>query len=165
MSARTLAFLPVLCLVLASCAGIGGAIEDTSTGVRGLVSSTSTKISGLFDREDEARVLKAAAITSAQPEADQATVRTIQHLLINAGYTPGAADGIYGPKTRAAIIAFQRKMELTPDGLKTLSDRSDTLTELFGRYGLELRIPGEASPVRPETAAEARAPLRLHSAS
>ena len=119
MSARTLAFLPVLCLVLASCAGIGGAIEDTSTGVRGLVSSTSTKISGLFDREDEARALKAAAITSAQPEADDATVRTIQHLLINAGFAPGPADGIYGPKTRAAIMAYQRKMELTPDGLIT----------------------------------------------
>ncbi len=130
MSARTLAFLPVLCLVLASCAGIGGAIEDTSTGVRGFVSSTSTgvrgfvsststKIGGLFDREDEARALKAAAITSAQPEADQATVRTIQHLLTNAGFAPGTADGIYGPKTRAAIIAYQRKMELTPDGLIT----------------------------------------------
>lgn len=119
MSARTLAFLPVLGLVLANCAGIGGAIEDTSTGVRDLVNSTSTKIGGLFDREDEARALKAAAITSAQPEADQTTVRTIQQLLTNAGYTPGAADGIYGPKTRAAIIAYQRKMELTPDGLIT----------------------------------------------
>ncbi len=117
MRARTLAFLPVLCLVLASCAGIGGAIEDTSAGVRGFVSSTGDKISGLFDREDEAKALKAAAITSGQPAEDPATVRTVQRLLVEAGYTPGPVDGIHGPKTRAAIIAFQHKMELAPDGL------------------------------------------------
>ena len=119
MRARTLAFLPIMSLVLASCAGIGGTIEDTSAGVRGFVSSTGDKISGLFDREDEAKALKAAAILSDQPEADPATVRTIQRLLADAGYRPGAADGIYGPKTRAAIIAYQRTMELTPDGLIT----------------------------------------------
>ncbi len=66
-------------------------------------------------------------------------------------------------------LAFWKRSDAIRHGFesvrKTLSDRSDTLTELFGRYGLELRIPGEASPVRPETAAEARAPLRLHSAS
>ncbi len=119
MRSRTLAYLPVLCLVLASCAGIGGAIEDTSAGVRGFVSSTGDKIGGLFNRDDEAKALKAAAIMSDQPEADPATVRTVQQLLADAGYTPGPADGIYGPKTRAAILAYQRKMELTPDGLIT----------------------------------------------
>lgn len=119
MRARTLAFLPILSLVLVSCAGIGGAIEDTSAGVRGFVSSTSDKIGGLFNRDDEAKTLKAAAIASGQSEADRASVRTIQHLLADVGYAPGPADGIYGPKTRAAIIAYQRKLELTPDGLIT----------------------------------------------
>ncbi|MCH8183892.1 MAG: peptidoglycan-binding protein [Proteobacteria bacterium] len=119
MRARTLAFLPILSLVLVSCAGIGGAIEDTTAGVRGFVSSTSDKIGGLFNRDDEAKTLKAAAIASGQSEADRASVRTIQHLLADVGYAPGPADGIYGPKTRAAIIAYQRKLELTPDGLIT----------------------------------------------
>ena len=119
MRSRTLAFLPVLSLVLVSCAGIGGAIEDTSAGVRGFVSSTGEKIGGLFNRDDEAKALKAAAITSGQPEADPATVRTIQQLLADSGYAPGPADGIYGPKTRAAIIAYQRQMEMKPDGLIT----------------------------------------------
>lgn len=112
MRARTLAFLPVLSLVLVSCAGIGGAIEDTSAGVRGFVSSTGDKIGGLFNRDDEAKALKAS-----QPAEDPATVRTVQRLLVEAGYTPGPVDGIHGPKTRAAIIAFQHKMELAPDGL------------------------------------------------
>ena len=66
-------------------------------------------------------------------------------------------------------LAFWKRSDAIRHGFesvrKTLSDRSDTLTELFDRYGLELRIPGEAPAVRPETAAEARAPLRLHSAS
>ena len=119
MRARTLAFLPILSLVLVSCAGIGGAIEDTTAGARGFVSSTSDKIGGLFNRDDEAKTLKAAAIASGQSEADRASVRTIQHLLADVGYAPGPADGIYGPKTRAAIIAYQRKLELTPDGLIT----------------------------------------------
>lgn len=119
MRARKLAFLPVLSLLLVSCAGIGGAIEDTSASVRGFVSNTGDKIGGLFNRDEEAKALKAAAITSDQAEADPAAVRTIQHLLADAGYAPGPADGIYGPKTRAAIIAYQRKMELTPDGLIT----------------------------------------------
>lgn len=117
MRARTLAFLPALSLVLVSCASIGGAIEDTSTGVRGFVSSTGDKIGGLFNRDDEA--MKAAAATSSHLEADPATVRTIQQLLADAGYTPGPVDGIRGPKTREAIIAYQRKMEMKPDGLIT----------------------------------------------
>lgn len=117
MSARTLAFLPIMCLALASCASIGGAIDDTSAGVRGLVSSTGEKIGGLFNRDDEAKALKAAAVSANQPAEDPATVRTIQQLLVDAGYTPGPVDGVHGPKTREAIIAFQSKMELAPDGL------------------------------------------------
>ena len=117
MRARTLAFLPVLSFVLVSCASIGGAIEDTSTGVRGFVSTTSDKIGGLFDRDEEAKALQATTINTYQPESDPAAVTTVQRLLADAGYSPGTADGIYGPKTRAAILSFQRKAGLTPDGL------------------------------------------------
>lgn len=128
MRARTLAFLPILCVGLASCAGIGTTIDDTSANVRGFVSKTGEKIGGLFDRDAEAKALKTAQITSGNPEADKETVRTIQELLVLAGYTPGTPDGIYGPKTRTAIIAFQRRMEMTPDGLIT-SDLVASLQE------------------------------------
>ncbi len=138
MRARTLAFLPALSLVLVSCASIGGAIEDTSTGVRGFVSSTGDKIGGLFNRDDEAKALKAAAVTSGHPEADPATVRTIQQLLADAGYTPGPVDGINGPKTREAIVAYQRKMEMKPDGLIT------------GDLVASLRASGKATVARLE---------------
>lgn len=44
-------------------------------------------------------------------------VKTLQQKLKNWGYYTGAVDGIYGPKTRAAVIYFQRKNGLTPDGI------------------------------------------------
>ncbi|MBE7091519.1 MAG: spore cortex-lytic enzyme [Clostridiales bacterium] len=52
------------------------------------------------------------------------TVKTIQQKLKNWGYYTGAVDGIYGSKTRAAVVYFQRKNGLTADGIvgnKTLA--------------------------------------------
>lgn len=50
---------------------------------------------------------------------------TIQKRLNELGQNPPlATDGVYGPKTRAAVIAFQQSKGLTPDGIvgpKTLS--------------------------------------------
>lgn len=53
-----------------------------------------------------------------------ATVRTIQKKLKNWGYYNGAVDGIYGAKTKSAVKYFQRKNNLTADGIvgnKTLA--------------------------------------------
>lgn len=53
-----------------------------------------------------------------------ATVRTIQKKLKNWGYYNGAVDGVYGAKTKAAVKYFQRKNNLTADGIvgnKTLA--------------------------------------------
>lgn len=44
-------------------------------------------------------------------------VRELQVLLRNAGFEPGPIDGIFGPRTQAAVIAFQRSKGLTPDGI------------------------------------------------
>ena len=44
-------------------------------------------------------------------------VRTVQKKLKNWGYYTGAVDGIYGPKTVAAVKYFQRKNGLTQDGI------------------------------------------------
>ena len=45
------------------------------------------------------------------------TVRTLQLLLTALGYTPGAADGIAGEKTREAVTEFQREYGLLSDGI------------------------------------------------
>lgn len=72
----------------------------------------------------------AAANTVAAPEggwdgkgtgitaADQkALVMKIQALLTEQGYDPGPPDGIEGPKTREAVIAFQRRIGVEANGV------------------------------------------------
>ena len=44
-------------------------------------------------------------------------VRQIQQKLVNWGYLNDKVDGIYGTKTRNAVIAFQKKNGLTADGI------------------------------------------------
>ena len=46
-----------------------------------------------------------------------AVVQHVQELLIKAGYLAGAADGVAGPLTRAAIEACQKEHGLTVDGI------------------------------------------------
>lgn len=45
------------------------------------------------------------------------TVRTMQQKLIRWGYLTGSADGIFGAKTKSAVISFQRKNGLVADGI------------------------------------------------
>ncbi|MBW1953836.1 MAG: peptidoglycan-binding protein [Deltaproteobacteria bacterium] len=41
----------------------------------------------------------------------------LQRVLSIAGYDPGPIDGLPGPKTRNALLAFQQGHDLTPDGV------------------------------------------------
>ena len=45
------------------------------------------------------------------------TVRQMQERLITLGYLSGNADGIFGPVTSLALIAFQKAQSLTADGI------------------------------------------------
>jgi peptidoglycan hydrolase-like protein with peptidoglycan-binding domain len=40
----------------------------------------------------------------------------VQRALSGAGYYRGAIDGVIGPRTRAAIRAYERDNNLSPDG-------------------------------------------------
>lgn len=64
--------------------------------------------------------------TSGENVADAATlkqgargeqVKAVQQKLIKWGYLKGSADGIFGAKTKAAVIAFQKKNGLAADGI------------------------------------------------
>lgn len=44
-------------------------------------------------------------------------VKRIQSILQGQGYNVGPVDGLYGPQTQAAVIAFQKTKGLMPDGL------------------------------------------------
>lgn len=59
-------------------------------------------------------------------------VKQIQELLVAAGYDPGPADGVYGPKTETAVAAFQRAYgSLTVDG-KIGPNTRDALAAFLG---------------------------------
>lgn len=44
-------------------------------------------------------------------------VKEVQRRLKNWGYYAGEVDGVFGAKTRAAVVAFQKKNGLTADGI------------------------------------------------
>ena len=49
--------------------------------------------------------------------ATGAAVKRLQNLLISAGFNPGKVDGIFGPLTRGAVLAFQGSRNLVQDGI------------------------------------------------
>ncbi|MEC0276801.1 peptidoglycan-binding protein [Peribacillus frigoritolerans] len=61
---------------------------------------------------------------------DRANVKRIQEALNKKGYSVGTADGLFGPKTVAAVKKFQRANKLSPDGIVG----PKTWNELFGRF-------------------------------
>lgn len=65
-------------------------------------------------------------------------VRQIQTKLKNWGYYTGAVDGLFGPSTRDAVVSFQKKNGLTPDGIcgtKTLAAMGIASGSSSGGYG------------------------------
>ena len=44
-------------------------------------------------------------------------IKELQPALSTAGYDPGTADGTFGQRTEAAVIAFQQANGLSADGL------------------------------------------------
>lgn len=44
-------------------------------------------------------------------------VRQLQHALRRLGWQPGPVDGLFGPRTEAAVKRFQRSAVLVPDGI------------------------------------------------
>ena len=67
-----------------------------------------------FLQEDESQVADAAVLKQGS-KGD--LVKEVQTKLIKWGYLTGRADGIFGTKTKAAVIKFQRKNGLTADGI------------------------------------------------
>jgi murein L,D-transpeptidase YcbB/YkuD len=105
--------------------GTGGTIEAMSptqkvrrntvtnrrwdTGI--LVPGISYETGGIVNVTDPPTVYR---ITSPFMRGD--TVRKIQEALAANGVNPGTIDGIYGPKTEAAVLGYQLIKGLVPDG-------------------------------------------------
>lgn len=54
-------------------------------------------------------------------------VQKLQEVLVQLKYLSGRADGDFGPKTKAALTAFQRHWRLAPDGVYTPDTRAALL--------------------------------------
>jgi len=44
-------------------------------------------------------------------------VKGLQAMLAGYGYTPGPVDGVFGPKTEAAVRAYQKRQDILSDGI------------------------------------------------
>ena len=90
-------------------------------------------------------------------------VALLQTALTRAGFRPGASDGIFGSRTREAVIAFQRAQGLSPDGIAGKNTQQalmpwytgyavhtvcagDSLYKLARAYGSTLRAVELANP-------------------
>jgi peptidoglycan hydrolase-like protein with peptidoglycan-binding domain len=49
--------------------------------------------------------------------AEESVVEELQRRLTDMGFDPGSIDGIFGERTRAAVVAFQNSFGLEPDGI------------------------------------------------
>lgn len=81
-------------------------------------------------------------------------VTRLQQRLAAAGFNPGGADGVFGPRTRSAVLAFQRARGLGADGVVG----PNTSEKLFGsrdsKYfdGRSDFTPGVTNPGNPGNA-------------
>ena len=60
--------------------------------------------------------VKAKTTDKMKATTETADVKSMQMALKDKGFDPGPADGVMGPRTRAALMDYQRKEGLTPTG-------------------------------------------------
>jgi hypothetical protein len=89
---------------------------------------------------------------------EQDTITQVQSKLSDLGYVVGSIDGLFGPKTRAAIVKFQKDSELAPNG--TID--KDTLLQL-GLGHLPVPKVQPLSPNLPYQESEAAPGVKVHS--
>lgn len=70
-----------------------------------------------FDWENKGPIVEPAEKPTLRSGAKGDAVFYLQSKLASAGYQVGNIDGIYGPKTHNAVIAFQAEHNLTTDGV------------------------------------------------
>ena len=72
-------------------------------------------------------------------------VRRLQRRLQRSGFSPGRADGRYGPRTPAAVRRFQHARHLPASGIASAATLRALTTTLAGRPCTRLRQPKPAA--------------------
>lgn len=79
---------------------------------------TSTKIDPIsFDHERFLRGVLTKNPNQPSTFASLSTWKERQEALITLGYNPGMPDNVFGPKTKQALVEFQKDNGLAPDGI------------------------------------------------
>jgi len=93
-------------------------------------------------------------------ELSPATIRMLQHSLIQGGYAVDAADGVWGPKTSAAVREFQRMKGLKQTGQADAATLEALGVSADGRTRSATEAARDAAPE-----VRTRTPADLHSAT
>lgn len=119
-------------IVLAGCATTKG---PSPTALEGRMQSLENRVqvleSGMASSESGVSsdsVIEGRAARSST--AETMTKKDIQKALKNAGYYDGMIDGKIGPKTKAALMDFQKNMGLKVDGVAGRNTREELLKYL-----------------------------------
>lgn len=111
--------------LVALVAVVGIALGLTLGGGGGSTATTSIPTAPLTTQASQttttvpATVFK-VTVTAGKPlkqGSSGAQVRTLQRALKQLGFSVGKIDGVFGPTTQAAVIAFQKQQNLNPDGV------------------------------------------------
>lgn len=108
----------VVLLAILAAAGVFSSSSNTAappvTTVQRPPATTSS--SSTFTPTTTTPTVKAPA-TTLKPGDSGAQVKLLQQALTALGYSPGKADGAYGPATTTAVTNFQQAQGLTADGI------------------------------------------------
>lgn len=93
-----------------------GVIAGTATGRRWDMGLLLPEVQ--YMRTDAVQVIpdERPVLRLTKPRMMGNTVKALQRALKHEGYNPGPLDGVFGPKTAAAVTAFQLASGLVPDG-------------------------------------------------
>lgn len=100
--------------------GVAAAQENALGLPPGLLQAICARESGWRNvpgRDGEIGVCQVKPATALKIGPVEEAVRVVQRALHAAGYDPGPVDGIFGPRTAAAVRAFQRDRGLRVDGV------------------------------------------------
>ncbi len=109
----------LVALGLAACGGGDEeAAESTGAADTGIVLAPETETAAPAETVAVAVFqIKVPASAPIGPTSPPKVIKQLQTALAMLGYKVGEPDGVYGAKTRKAVIAFQKKVKLEADGL------------------------------------------------
>ena len=110
------------------------------------VTANGRRLRGLVRRrQEEARLIESGIYDSAPtPVSDRMEVVEYQEMFTTLGYDVGKVDGVSGPRTKAAVEAFQRDRELLVDGIVGPATRAALVRALDERDSARATAGGGA---------------------